>query len=122
GRSLWKKVGAGANGKANIPHLVRAEADPAAVGRIAKAHLRCVPVFRMGSEGGVFQLDGVVKLVDCTSESDAAGIAWTPDDGKAQIFVRIVHVVVGWNVCPIKQLIDVVWCGDVPDTGKVFIW
>src|SRR2546423_10631328 len=82
GPGFWNKIGAGADGKAKAPQLVRAEADPTAVSGMAKAHSRYIPVFRARSEGGVFQFDGVIKFVDGASKSDAAGIAWTPDDGK----------------------------------------
>src|SRR5205823_4873704 len=75
GRRLWNKVRAGAHGKPDGPHLVRTEADPAAVGGMAKAHPRCIPVFRAGSQSGVFQFDGIIKLVDGAGQSNTAGVA-----------------------------------------------
>ena len=79
------------------------------------------PRLRPRGEGRVLHFRGVIKSAEGAGDRDAAGIAWSPDDGIAQIFVGVIAVIVLADVPPIQELVGVFWRPVVPDTGEILV-
>src|SRR5207302_10667039 len=88
---------------------------------MSEIYFRRVPRFGMGSEGGVFEFDRVIESVDRSGHREPARVTRTPNDRKPQILIRIITSVVLGDVSPIKERVNAVGSGDVPDSGQIFI-
>src|SRR6267143_2491449 len=117
----WEEIRTGAGRETKIPHFVRAKADATVEGRMIEINLSNAPRFGPRGEGGVFHFRGVVEPADGAGGGDAAGVARAPDNGKAQVLVGVISVVVLTDVPPIQKVIGLVRRRAVPDAGKILV-
>src|SRR5205085_1662022 len=107
--------------KPDVPHFIRTKTGASAERGMFETSLRDAPGFRPRSESGVFHFRGVIEPVNRARDSDSARVARAPDDGKSQIFIGVIAVVVFADVAPFQKIVCLFWRIAVPDTGEVLV-
>src|SRR3954451_11079597 len=116
-----KKVMTGSGRKADVPHLVGTETGASAERGMVESGLRNPPGFWPGSQPGVLHFRGVIEPAGTAGDRYSARVARTPNDGKTQIFIGVIVIVVRADMGPAEEIIGVIRRGGVPNAGQVFV-
>src|SRR5438046_2516549 len=104
-RGLGTKIRTATGGQPEGPHFIRAKAQAPAESRIFETGLGDAPGFGARGESRILHFRGVIESAAGAGDSDAAGVARPPDDGKAQIFVRVIAGIVLADVAPFQEIV-----------------
>ena len=123
GSSQGTEIGPRACGETEVPSLVGTIVKAPVPGRVLPLGLGHIPGFRPRGQGRILQLRSKIHLAHGPGDGRAAGVARSPDDWNAVIFVVVPFVTLGarTDMGPDREHSARTGRVGVPESGKVFI-